>query len=67
MVEQDEGKEAKLVGKETKAGNLVNYIATLLLTSIQIALFKERTDSGLAFFRDTVWWWWTRLESGIRS
>lgn len=67
MVEQDEGKEAKLVGKEKKAGNLVNYIATLLLTSIQIAFFKERTDSGLAFFRDTVWWWWTRLESGIRS
>lgn len=34
MVEQNEGKEGKLEEKEEKAGDLVNYTATLLPTRL---------------------------------
>lgn len=48
---QDKDEERQLVEKEEEAGNVVNYTATLLPSSIQGALSRGRTDFGLAFCR----------------
>lgn len=51
---QDKDKESQPVEKEEEAGNVVNYTATLLPASIQVALSRGRTDFGLAFCRGGV-------------